>query len=571
MLSPPAHDVKMRFDVPTPMRDGVRLSTDIYLPDADGPFPVVLVRTPYDNSTALHLDSGRFYARRGYVYAAQDCRGRYDSEGDFDALHQEAEDGHDTLEWIGAQEWCNGRVGMAGASYDGLTQWQAAPLRSRYLRAIAPRVVQSNFWTHGAYVGPGAFSLVLGLFWCLRHSGRTRQSEDVYDWDEVYRTLPLIEADRRWGRDVKHYQEWIRHPAYDDYWRRISNEERYSEMDVPALNMTGWFDGSNGPTFTNFNGVSKQGRTEEARRSQKLIIGPWYHSLSTPGSTRTGQIDFGPVSRVDLEALELRWFDYWLKGIDNGIMEEPPIRLFVMGENVWRDEREWPLARTEFTPFYLHSGGNADRMRSDGSLDLTAPEEEPPDRYIYDPNNPAPTLGGTHPMQPEQISVGPWDQRPIEARTDVLVYTSETLQDDMEVTGPVVLKLYASSSAPDTDFTARLTDVYPDGRSMVLCEGVIRARYRDSIEHPELMEPGTVYEFTIGMEVTSNLFRRGHRIRLNLSSSNYPRIDRNPNTGHPFGMDAEMRVAEQTVRHSSRHPSRLVLPVIPRVRSEEDS
>ena len=557
--SQPVHEPTMRFDVSVTMRDGVRLSTDIYLPEAPGPFPALLVRTPYNNSEQRYVDEARFYASRGYAYVVQDCRGRYDSEGVFYAWFDEANDGYDTQEWIGQQTWCDGKIGTLGASYDGFTQWTSAALRSRYLRAMVPRVMHSDTWRETHYFG-GAFTLTLALYWGLRNSARTRQNKNAHDWDRVYQSLPLIDADRRAGRDVKYYQDWIKHPAYDDYWRQITN--RYAEIDVPIFNMTGWFEVSNGGNFINFNGMAQQGRSPETRRSQKLIIGPWSHDLAT--STKVGQIDFGPGSQADLQTLELRWFDYWLKGIDNGIMDEPPISIFAMGENVWRDEHEWPLARTRFTEYYLRSGGGAGRTPSDGSLDTEPPADEPADRYVYDPASPVPTLGGNHDMPPEVLSVGPWDQRPIEARDDVLVYTGPVLEEDVEVTGPVVLKLYASSAAPDTDFTARLIDVHPDGRSMNLCEGVIRARYRDSVEHSTLMEPGTVYEFTISLEVTSNLFMRGHRIRLDVSSSNFPRIDRNPNTGHTFGMDAEMQVAEQTVYHSAGYPSHLVLPIIPR-------
>lgn len=565
--SQPVYGVKFLFDTSVPMRDGVKLSADIYLPDAPGPFPTVLFRTPYDNGTQQCVDWGLFYARRGYAFVAQDCRGRYDSEGVFYAWHDEAEDGYDTQEWIGRQSWCNGKIGTRGGSYGGLTQWLPAPLRSQYLKAMVPTVTPSDFWREDNYFG-GAFALGLNLHWALCTSSRSMQFDyrtaGVYDWNQRYRSLPLIEADRQAGRNVKFYQDWIKHPHYDDYWRKISNHDKYSEIDVPVFNMEGWFDAYHGAAFINFSGMVNHGRTPETRRSQKILIGPWPHNIYEQ-STKTGQMDFGPNSLVDLRAPELRWFDYWLKGIDNGIMDEPPIRLFVMGENVWRDEHEWPLARTEFTKYYLHSRGGAGRLVSDGVLSPEPPAgEEPVDRYPYDPENPVPTLGGNHSMNPEVISVGPWDQRPIEAREDVLVHTGPVLEEDVEVTGPVVAKLYASSSAPDTDFTARLIDVYPDGRAMNLCEGVIRARFRESKEHPTLMEPGKVYEFTIDMEVTSNVFKRGHRIRLDISSSNFPRLDRNPNTGNPFGLDAEMQVAEQTVYHTRRDPSHVVLPIIPR-------
>ena len=567
--STPDYAVNRLFHVPVPMRDGVKLSADIYLPDAPGPFPTVLHRTPYDNSLSRVMTRGRdqvdrgfgFYPSRGYAFVAQDCRGRFDSEGVFYAWHDDITDGYDTQEWVGAQPWCDGNIGTVGSSYGALTQWLSAPLRSRYLRAMVPRVSQSDFWRETNYFG-GAFSLALNLTWAFRNSGRTTQNMDHHDWDEVFRWLPLVDSARKAGRGVKFYQDWIEHPTYDDYWRQVSNLDKFHEIDVPVFNMGGYFDSYGNASFLNFCGMVDDGRTPQTRRSQKLLIGPWGHTLAA--STRLGQLDFGPDSMVDLLEMELRWFDYWLKGIDNGVMDEPPIKLFVMGDNVWRLEHEWPLARTRFTEYYLHGDGGAGRLVSDGSLSEEPPGDEPADVYQYDPANPVPTLGGNHEVNPKIMPVGPWDQRPIEARQDVLVYTTAPLAADVEVTGPVEAKLFASSSAPDTDFTAHLVDVYPDGKAMIMCEGVLRARYRDSIERPALMEPDTVYEFRVEMGVTSNVFKRGHAIRLDISSSNFPRIDRNPNTGHPFGQDAELQVAEQAVHHTTRYPSRLVLPLIPR-------
>ena len=558
-----SHDfqgVRMLFDVPVPMRDGVTLSADIYLPDDAGPFPAVLYRTPYDNSVQEHVDRGIFYARRGYAYVVQDCRGRYDSEGTFYAYTTDAEDGYDTQEWVGCQPWCDGKIGTVGASYGGHTQWMPAPLGSKYLKAMVPRVTASDIWIEDAYAG-GAFRLALALFWGLRHAGRVRQNADVHDWDRVFRALPVIDADRQSGRDVKFYQDWVAHSRYDDYWRALSNLDSYPKIDAAVLHLGGWFDAYTGGALVNYNGMLQRGKTPETRRGQKIVIGPWKHALSV--STRLGQLEFGSHSMVDLDALELRWFDYWLKGIDNGVMDEPPIRIFVMGENVWRDEHEWPPARTRYESYYLHSRGGAHRMVSDGLLSQEPPGDEPGDTYVYDPQNPAPTLGGTF-DDDTVMPVGPWDQRPVEGRHDVLVYTTSILERDTEVTGAVVVKLYAASSAPDTDFVARLVDVYPDGRAMFVCEGVIRARYRDSIESPSLMEPGTIYELTIEMEVTSNLFKEGHCIRLDLTSSNFPRNDRNLNTGGAIGMDSEMRPAHQTIHHSAEYPSHVILPVIPK-------
>jgi hypothetical protein len=552
--------VQMQFDVKVPMRDGVNLSADIYLPEAPGPFPTVLIRTPYDNNTAPMIEKGRRLASYGYACVIQDCRGRWDSDGVYYAFHHEGKDGYDTQEWIGQQAWCNGKIGTAGGSYVGTTQWTTAPLRSRFLTCMVPRVTPSEYWDSPHYT-QGAFQLGVLFTWGMRTNGRTAQSIEYYNWTELFRTLPLIEADRAAGRDLVFWKDWVKHSTYDDYWKVLSNEDKWGEIAAPAFNMGGWYDLYSKATFVNFNGLRLHGHTPEARQSN-LICGPWPHSLSI--STKTGDIDFGAQSMVDLELLELRWFDYWLKGIDNGIAQEPPLRLFIMGINAWRDEHEWPLARTHWQRWYLHSGGHANSLIGNGTLSREAPGEEPPDMFIYDPDFPVPTLGGNNCCSPHIVPWGPYDQRPVEVRGDVLCYTSAPLPEDLEVTGPVKLILYAATDALDTDWTGKLVDVGPDGYAMNLCDGIIRARYREDRTAPTLLEPGKVYEYEIDLWVTGNVFRKGHRIRLEVSSSNFPRFDRNLNTGHEFGIDAELQIAHQTVYHAHAYPSHLVLPVIPR-------
>jgi len=552
------YDVKKEFHVKVPMRDGVILSADIFRPEAAGTFPVILMRTPYDNNSLIA--KGIQYARRGYALVAQDCRGRYDSAGEFYAWHNEVKDGYDTQEWIGRQPWCNGKIGTAGGSYLGLVQWLAAPLRSQYLKTMVPRVITSNFYDSPNYSG-GAFQLALNMLWGFRQLGRTNQNIEHYNWPELFRTLPLITADEAAGRKITFWKDWVRHPSYGDYWKEVSIEEKYEQINVPALIMGGWYDLYSKQAFVNYNGMVQRGGTEEARKGTKMIMGAWPHPLSA--STITGEVDFGADSKYDLEGMELRWFDYWLKGIDNGIMNEAPIKLFIMGANYWRDEYEWPLARTQYVNYYFHSSGRANSLSGNGTLSTTLPEDEPPDRYIYNPDNPVPTLGGNNCCSPDIVAWGAYDQRPAEQRNDVLVYTTPVIQCDIEVTGPIVVKLYASSSTPDTDFTAKLVDVFPDGYAMNLCDGIIRARYRESFEEAKLMKPGTVYEFTIDCWVTGNVFKAGHRIRVEISSSNFPRFDRNPNTGHEFGMDSELSIAEQKVYHNRNYPSHIILPVIP--------
>ena len=555
----PSYDVEMRLDVKVPMRDKVELSADIYLPRGRGKFPTVLIRTPYSNNGDEVIEKGRRLANNGYVCVAQDCRGRWDSDGDYYPFHPDAEDGYDTQEWVGAQEWSNGKMGMSGASYLGLVQWQSAPLRSRYLTCMAPRVICGDFHDGLVYPG-GAFQLNVMMTWGMRTNGRTAQSIGYHHWTEAFRALPLIEMDERAGRSLPFWKDWVRHPSYDDYWAAVNIEDRWGEIAVPALNMGGWYDLYSRQTFVNFNGLRQHGRTAEARQS-KIIVGPWPHSLSV--SPRTGDVDFGANSMEDLEALEMRWHDYWLRGIDNGIVDEPPLRLFVMGANRWRDEHEWPLGRTTWQKWYLHSAGGANSVLGDGVLSTEDPGDERADAYVYDPRYPVQTMGGNNCCSPDIVPWGAHDQRPVEVRGDVLCYTSAPMEADLEVTGPIKLVLYAATDGPDTDWTAKLVDVSPTGYAMNLCDGIVRARYRESRTTPALLEPNRVYEYEIEVGVTANVCRRGHSIRVEVSSSNFPRFDRNLNTGHELGLDAEMRTARQTVHHSQSYPSHILLPVIP--------
>ena len=554
--------VEARYDVKVPMRDGVNLSADIYFPRGEqGPFPVILTRTPYDNMTEESLEAGRFYPQHGYVLVAQDVRGRNDSDGDFYPYLNDFNDGHDTVEWIGAQPWCDGNVGMVGASYVGYVQWQAASMGSRYLKAIVPRVIGANMYETGWYQG-GAFHLGTAAMWAMRYDGRTRQDIFDYNWEQLFKKLPLAELDREAGKDVHFFRDWIAHPDYDDYWMAQSIEERYPNIKVPVLQIGGWYDVLVRGTFHHFTEMREHGGSELARQNQRAVVGPWIHSACS--TTFAGELDFGSISMLDLQEVELRWFDHWLKGKDNGAERDAPLRLFVMGSNEWRDENEWPLARTQFTPYYFHSGGGANSLEGDGSLSTIPPADEPPDGFVYNPAFPVPTRGGNTCCNPELVPWGVYDQRPIEYRNDVLVYTSEPLEEDLEVTGPISVKLYASTDGRDTDFTAKLVDVHPDGYAVNLCDNIMRARYHESREYQTLLEPGRVYEFTIDLWMTSNVFLKGHRIRVDVTSSNFPRFDRNPNTGNTFGQDTELRTAHQTIVHDEAHPSHILLPVIPK-------
>ena len=441
----PLHRVRTLLGVGVPMRDGVKLSTDVYLPDAPGPFPVILIRTPYGNNVAAGVEDGVYFAQRGYVVAIQDVRGRFDSEGAWSPFVHEAQDGYDAQEWCGTQPWSTGKVGTSGASYLALTQWLAAPLRNRHLTAMAPRVGFSNLYHNWVYTG-GAFQLGFNLRWgAVQMHTRTNRLQHLWlppeqHYSTLFWHLPLLAGDERAGRVCEFYREWIRHPDDGPYWKRLGNVEKdYALIDVPAYGFGGWYDVFLQGTLNNFMGVRAKGTSERARR-QKVLIGPWIHSLGERGTqSRTGDIDFGPASLIDLRREELRWFDYWLRGVDDGIMSEPPVKVFVMGANAWRTATDWPIPGTRFVPHYFHSGGHASTLWGDGALDRREPGAEPPDRYVYDPADPVPTLGGSTCCGEDitPISMGPRDQRSAEWRPDVLVYSTPPLEADVEVTGPI--------------------------------------------------------------------------------------------------------------------------------------
>lgn len=568
------------LNVPVPMRDGTVLYADIYRPAGGGRYPALLQRTPYDKSMvniAYNLLAPQRAAARGYAVVIQDVRGRYSSEGEFYCFANEGPDGYDTIEWVASQPWCDGNVGTYGASYVGATQWLPALHRPPHLRSMVPQITASNYHDGWTYQG-GAFELGFSIAWVLpwlATDTARRKAEQfpgrlealIREVDQMARpfwTIPLTGLEVLRGV-ADYYFDWLAHPDQDEYWERWNIERHYGELDVAAFHVGGWYDIFLGGTLRNFVGMRTGAATERARRNQRLLVGPWLHGL--PLGNVVGEVDFGmgaSGAALDFDGMQLRWFDYTLKGEDNGVADEPPVRIFVMGSNLWREEQEWPLARARSTPYYLHSGGRANSLNGDGSLSPEPPGREPPDVYLYDPRNPVPTRGGGLCCYPGAMSGGAFDQRPIEARPDVLVYSTPPLEQAVEVTGPIVVKLWAVTTAPDTDWTAKLVDVHPDGYARNLTDGILRARYRESQASPKLLAPGEVYEYTIDLWATSNCFLPGHRIRLEISSSNFPRFDRNPNTGRPIATETEPRPALQTVLHDADHPSHVILPIVPR-------
>ena len=580
---PDSTSIKIETNLPATMRDGAVLYADVYRPDGPGPFPTVLQRTPYDKSGPLAtqmLDPLKV-AQNGFALVIQDTRGRFTSEGEFYCFVDDIEDGYDTVEWAASQPWSNGRIGMVGASYVGATQWLAATTRPPHLVTLVPNVTASNYHDGWTYQG-GAFELAFNVSWTLnqltlanfptqskakgipqdRQPGLLKAVDGMTD---AYRSLPLKDLPDLKDGLAPYYYDWLAHPDFDDYWKKLCIEDQHSNITTPALHIGGWYDIFLGGTIRNFLGMRKSGATEDARRGQKLIIGPWEHS--SRGGSMVGSHYFGvaaDANALGLDDIHLRWYDYWLNGVDNGILSEPPVKIFVMGDDVWRDEQDWPLARAQDTRFFLHSGGKANSRHGDGSLGVEGPGDEPADVFLYNPADPVPTVGGALCCNPYFAANGAFDQNDIESRADVLVYSTPPLEREVEVTGPVTVTLWAATSATDTDFTAKLVDVCEDGCARNLTDGIIRARYRNSMSHPEPVEPGTPVSYTIDLWATSNVFKAGHRIRLEISSSNFPRFDRNTNTGNLIAADSELKPALQTVLHAGQHASYVTLPVVPR-------
>jgi putative CocE/NonD family hydrolase len=567
-------NVEVERDLSAPMRDGVTLFADVYRPAAGGPFPVILMRLPYDKQQAENVTYHHpaWYASHGYMVVVQDTRGRWRSHGEFYPFANERDDGRDSVEWAASLPGSSGRVGMYGFSYVGATQLQAALARPAGLATICPGMTGSQYYDGWAYDG-GAFALAFNASWAahlamdtarkLGDDARTQQLQAAFlgapTW---YGHLPLKEHPPLAASGLApYYFDWLAHPTDDDYWRRWSVEADYSRIDVPALHVGGWYDVFLGGTVKNFTGLRRLAGSERSRAAQKLVVGPWYH---LPWSRVTGAVDFGAEAGNVVDQWQLRWFDQFLRDRDTGVLDAP-VTLFLMGANRWVDERSWPPEGVELCDYHLHSRGTANSAGGDGRLDPEPPGEEPPDVYTYDPLLPVPSAGGHSCCFPIIAPMGPADQGAVEGLNSVLVYTSQPLERDLTVVGPITATLFAASSAPDTDFTVKLCDVSPEGRSVNLQEGIVRARYRDSLTNPTLLQPDQVYEYRIELGPTANVFRAGHRIRIQVSSSDFPQWDRNLNTGGPLGEEgaARARVATQLVLHDQRHPSRVTLPVMP--------
>ena len=593
------------------MRDGVKLALNLYRPSrggapVEGKFPVILTRTPYNKDSDVGGANAltKYFVARGYIFVSQDVRGRYSSEGHWVPIRDDPNDGFDTAEWIGEQSWCNGSIGTVGSSYSGATQHALAIANAPYVKAMVPRNAMSDFGRYGVRHN-GAFELrFFNWVLTLGNAAGTANEEaasmraasdpqaaaslaDLGNHVQDYvRSLPLRPGTTplKFAPD---YESWLieamGHGGYDSYWKDsgssvIDHIKEYK--DIPVYHVTGWYD-SWGTPVANFN----YPQLRKSKKSlQRLIVGPWIHS--SEHLSYAGNAQFTPDAALDTQAFQVRWFDRWLKDIPNGVDKEPPVKIYVMGGGdahktaegrifvggKWREEQDWPLARTASTPYYLHASG---------TLNQAKPAVEKPTTYTFDPRNPVPTLGGNVSSQgtlmfqgaaDQRCGVGFWlcnDTKPLSSRNDILVFQTPLLTKDTEVTGRIIVKLWASTDGPDTDFTAKLIDVYPpnhdfpSGVDLNVGDSIVRARYRNGLEKAEMLQPGRPYEMTIEMYPTSLVFQKGHRIRLDISSSNFPRFDVNPNTGEPLNNNRRWRIAGNTVYTDAQHPSHIILPIIP--------
>ncbi|QDU98347.1 CocE/NonD family hydrolase [Lignipirellula cremea] len=578
--SPATFTVVEELDRDAPVRDGVRLKVDIYRPEGEGPFPGLLVQTPY-NKTGLGERAKKF-ASHGYAVVVADSRGRFESGGEWDPfspLHKT--DGYDLVQWLAGQDWCSGKVGAYGRSYMGWAQWWTATQAPPALKAIVPEVAPPDHLRNAPY--QNGVLVCWMMDWAGMMSDRLPHSNRpgpyggfAVEREKEYGQLPYINFDKTRGYAKNDWwRKWIRqNTASGEYWRAISYQtpESYANTQVPSLAATGWFDANFPGSPQNYLGMKKYGRTPAARDA-RLVIGPWEHAINR--QQEAAGVDFGPQAIIDWDGYIVRWFDYHLKGIDNGVLQDPPVHLFVMGRNQWRAADAWPLPETQFTRYYLHSNGKANSSQGDGLLSTKPPQVEPVDHYVYDPLDPTPSAG----FENGHID-GPRDIQESARRSDVLVYQTPILTEEVELVGPITARLFAATSAADTDWMVRLSDVQPDGRALFLAEGVMRARHRDPKKHGAFngdrlsrLEPNQPYEYTIDFwRPTANLFARGHRLRVEISSSYYPYFLRNPNTAEDnIGLATAFQSARQTVYHDEGRASYLLLPVIPTGKAEATS
>ncbi|HZU34273.1 MAG TPA: CocE/NonD family hydrolase [Gemmataceae bacterium] len=572
LLSAPKYQITVEHDVGVPMRDGVKLTTDIYRPEGPAKAPVILVRTPYQKNMAEA--QAHYYARRGYAVAVQNCRGRFGSGGTWEPFIHEPKDGYDTIEWLAAQPWSTGKVGMIGGSYVGWVQWWAASEHPPHLVTIIPNVSPPDPFYNIPYEY-GVFFLKAAIWWAeildkeatADLSGNTLYHINKRKYHELLRSLPVIDLDKAvLGKVNPYWRQWIAHPTNDSYWQQASFLDKLKDVNLPVYHQSGWFDGDGIGSKLNYLRMVSFGHP-----NQKLVLGPWGHTDES--ARRFGDRDFGPTAIVDLQRSYLRWFDYWLKGIDNGILKEPLVRIFVMGSNRWLEGNVYPLPQTRFEKWYLTSAGHAQTSKGDGKLSWELPAADTPaDHYTYDPGDPTPDPddyeepdGPKDKVQSREEKVKAaetYHEKVTQARHDILVFTSEPMRQPLTFAGPLSAVIYASSSAKDTDWFVRLMEVEKSGKLFPLAEGKIRARFRRSMQTPELLTPGKVYEYKLDLWQTGITIPAGYRLRVEVASASFPEFSRNLNTGGHNETETKYVKAEQVLYHNQWYPSHVLLPVI---------
>ena len=563
-LGPPteAQDAFTRQgDVKVPMSDGVNLAVDIYVPTQGTRFPAILIRTPYNKKGNNWF--AKELAARGYAVVLQDVRGKGASAGEFYPIVQEKKDGLDTLDWIASQPWCDGNIGMWGPSYVGFCALILAPESHPNLKTI----FQLSGWGDSPeLVAPGgALHLQFALAWSLTRQIHGSGSFSDHDWPSAFRITPVSDIPRRIGVDSKVWPAMIRDWVVDAAQKKASIAGKYDRIGIPILHLSGWNDFLARHTLDTYVGIDAAGDARGKRVFQKLLLGPWGHDgYWSVKRTKVGDEEFGPAAAMGSDRiieLSARWFDRWLKGVDNGITREKPVKLFVMGKNVWREFDRWPPRGVEIQKWYFDSNAGANSLSGDGRLATTLPNEKGADTFVYDPMNPVPTTGGVN-FHHFRKTLGPRDQRSVEQRRDVLVYTSEPLAEDLTIIGPLKALIYAATEGRHTDFTAKLVEVRPDGYARVIEDGIRRGPDSTPIGSIEPIEPGKVYRYTIDLGKTAISIHKGDRLRVEISSSNFPKYSRNPNTGELPEQATKFEKVEQTVLHSIKHPSHVVLPIL---------
>ena len=562
--------MKVEKNVMIEMKDGIKLATDLYIPQIENEtsFPALINRTPYNKDNMEASKEVKAFVKAGYVVVIQDVRGRYHSEGNFVPYEYEIFDGLELFKWVIQQSWCNGHFGTFGGSYNGGTQYLPATKNPEGLAAMIPVVTFDDLYNGSAY-NDGAKVLhdlrwtVVSIIPDIMERARKAGEEVKVEPPEVYNCLEKIplasdEAVKIYG---KYYLNWMKHSTFDDYWKKMSIKEHYNNIMVPTLNISGWYDIFVPSTLNNYMGMKEKGGSEIARANAYLIMGPWSH-INFSG--KMNEFDFGSEASedaIDLLGIQIAWYDFWLKNKPIKYLLNKHVKIFVMGENKWREEDDWPLPNTNYISYYFHSEGNANIKN--GLLSIEKPAEENSDKFTFDPLNPVPTVGGQV-ILPGEGAIGPRDQTKVEERDDVLVYETDILKDDITIIGPLTTKLFISSDCKDTDFTAKLTDVDENNVSKLLSDGILRMRYRNSLEKTELIEPGKIYEININVGATANTFLKGHKIRVSISSCNFPRFNRNSNSGGDIMFEevSSYQKANNVVLHDSSHPSCIILPII---------